>query len=48
MITFKELIQALREAKKQDKDPCWAGYTQLGVKKKGDRVVPNCIPEKDV
>ena len=22
---------------------CWVGYKQLGMKKKGDRMVPNCV-----
>ena len=25
---------------------CWAGYKQKGMKKKGDRMVPNCVPEE--
>lgn len=25
---------------------CWKGYKQVGMKKKGDRVVPNCVKEK--
>jgi len=24
--------------------PCWRGYEQKGMKKKGDRMVPNCVP----
>lgn len=27
-----------------DTDPCWDGYRQEGMKKKGDRMVPNCVP----
>jgi hypothetical protein len=26
-------------------EACWTGYKQVGVKKKGNRQVPNCIPE---
>ena len=26
-------------------DPCWVGYKQVGMKKKGDKVVPNCVKE---
>ena len=26
-------------------EACWAGYKQVGVKKKGSKMVPNCIPE---
>ena len=28
-------------------EACWPGYTQKGMKKKGDRVVPNCVPEEN-
>lgn len=28
-------------------DPCWDGYTQLGMKKKGGKEVPNCVKEED-
>ena len=24
---------------------CWVGYQQIGMKKKGDRMVPNCVKE---
>ena len=27
-------------------EACWTGYKQVGTKKKGDRVVPNCVPEE--
>ena len=26
-------------------EDCWDGYRQSGMKKKGDRMVPNCVPE---
>jgi hypothetical protein len=26
---------------------CWKGYKQLGVKKKGNKMVPNCVPVKE-
>tara|TARA_Y100000996_G_scaffold173134_1_gene134531 strand:- start:5363 stop:6187 length:825 start_codon:yes stop_codon:yes gene_type:complete len=25
-------------------DPCWVGYKQVGMKKKGGKMVPNCVP----
>jgi hypothetical protein len=25
-------------------ESCWKGYRQQGMKKKGDRMVPNCVP----
>jgi hypothetical protein len=36
MKTFKEL-----------RESCWTGYTAKGMKKKGDRMVPNCVPVKE-
>ena len=27
-------------------EACWAGYKQVGMKKKGKKVVPNCVPEQ--
>ena len=27
---------------------CWVGYEQKGMKKKGDRMVPNCVKEDEV
>ena len=29
-------------------EACWSGYKQVGMKKKGNRQVPNCVPEKKV
>jgi hypothetical protein len=26
-------------------DPCWVGYKQVGMKKKGNKMVPNCVKE---
>lgn len=28
----------------QEEDPCWDGYKQIGMKKKGKKKVPNCVP----
>ena len=28
------------------KGPCWEGYEMIGMKKKGGRMVPNCVPKK--
>ena len=27
-------------------EACWDGYKQVGMKKKGDKAVPNCVPEE--
>ena len=32
----------------EDSDPCWTGYKQVGMKKKGGRKVPNCVPAEGV
>jgi hypothetical protein len=43
----KSVSEYLNEAIKKEKDdPCWKGYAQLGMKKKGNREVPNCVPLK--
>ena len=53
-MTAKELHNAF--TKKHDKTPdewvkglnekCWDGYKQVGMKKKGKKVVPNCVKEE--
>jgi len=32
-VRYQEILEA-----------CWTGYRQAGMKKKGDRMVPNCVP----
>jgi hypothetical protein len=29
-------------------NPCWKGYNQVGTKTKGNKTVPNCVPNKKV
>ena len=29
------------------REACWKGYKQIGMKKKGGRKVPNCVPEEE-
>ena len=38
MKTFKQI--------REDK-PCWSTYKQVGMKKKGNRMVPNCVPKNE-
>ena len=33
------------EFKKDLQDACWTGYKQVGMKNKGGKQVPNCVPE---
>lgn len=34
--------------KNEEGDPCWKGYTQVGMKTKNGSEVPNCVPSKGV
>ena len=27
---------------------CWDGYKQVGMKKKGNKMVPNCVPVSEI
>lgn len=44
-----ELVRkALNESNmKEDKNPCWKGYKQIGMKMKKRKEVPNCVPIKE-
>ena len=33
---------------KSDGDPCWDSHKQVGMKKKGGKMVPNCVPKEQV
>ena len=35
------------ETKQEMQEKCWVGYRQEGMKKKGKRMVPNCVNEND-
>ena len=38
--------QAMTEGKNGgDNDPCWDSHKQVGMKKKGGKMVPNCVPK---
>ena len=43
VVSIKESIDIMEK-----NDPCWTGYTQVGMKDKGGREVPNCVPSKGV
>lgn len=43
--TASEYLQSDEESMEEEKDPCWKGYKQVGMKKKGRKEVPNCVPE---
>ena len=35
------------EVKEGDGDPCWDTHKQVGMKKKGGKMVPNCVPKNE-
>ena len=35
----------MSKLKKRKKKACWRGWTKRGMKKKGDRMVNNCIKD---
>ena len=37
--------QSRQVSEEDDKDPCWDGYHMVGMKNKGGKKVPNCVPE---
>ncbi len=41
----KKFRQMYGETKKNLQDACWVGFKQVGMKKKGNKQVPNCVPE---
>ena len=57
-LTIKKLEQKFKEFEneaktflrenqmKEARGTCWVGYKQVGMKDKGGRKVPNCVPKK--
>lgn len=39
--------KTVKEEKNDLRGTCWKGYTAKGLKKKGNRMVPNCVPVKE-
>lgn len=46
-IKISELRELVKNILKEDKDPCWDGYEQIGMKEKKGKEVPNCVPIKE-
>ena len=44
-IHTKKYKKMFGEMKKDLQDACWTGYKQVGMKNKGGKQVPNCVPE---
>ena len=37
-------MKSFRAFIEEKNDPCWDGYEQIGMKKKNEKEVPNCVP----
>jgi hypothetical protein len=46
-VSFNEKFRGINLFAEEGEDPCWAGYTQYGMKDDGGREVPNCIPDAE-
>ena len=47
-VAYNEKFRGINLLAEEDEDPCWAGYTQYGMKDDGSgREVPNCIPDAE-
>lgn len=46
--SFNEFISEKKKSKESPelKKACWSGYEAIGLKKKGGKNVPNCVPKK--
>jgi hypothetical protein len=42
---LKQSFEPEGESIEEKNDPCWVGYKQVGMKKKGGKMVPNCVKE---
>jgi hypothetical protein len=45
--TYLQGVQIVDESIKEE-SPCWKGYKQVGMKDKGGRQVPNCVPNESI
>jgi len=45
MLSFQEYL--LEKKNSNLKDACWDGYEAIGMKNKGGKKVPNCVPVKE-
>jgi hypothetical protein len=43
---YVEFIDLISAGSIKEENPCWKGYTQVGMKTKNGKEVPNCVPIK--
>lgn len=44
---MRKFIDSVSRFLTESEDPCWDGYEQYGMKKKGKKEVPNCVPVEE-
>ena len=45
---YAEFIDIINSGTIEEENPCWKGFTQVGMKEKNGKQVPNCVPSKGV
>jgi len=43
----KAVDEQMKNVIKKEIDECWKTYKQVGIKKKGNKMVPNCVPKNE-
>jgi len=43
---YVEFVDLIKSGSIEEENPCWKGYTQVGMKTKNGKEVPNCVPVK--
>jgi len=43
----KAINEKIKSFIKKEIDECWKTYKQVGMKKKGNKMVPNCVPKNE-
>jgi hypothetical protein len=46
-MTKETLYRLIEEVMTEEEDPCWDDYKMVGMKEKGGKKVPNCVPKID-
>lgn len=45
-VDYHNVVSSLIERAGEITSECWDGYEAFGLKKKGGKMVPNCVPKK--
>ena len=44
---MKSFSSFAKDKTKKEDGPCWDSHKQVGMKKKGNKLVPNCVPKEE-